>query len=95
MPVSEQTPKVSAQLVRTTGWYDENGQSSWGFGIQIDHFADTEYGPYDEKPTVTPGGWQLQVQLGTWALFVTSADGVRSLEGPNHWPRRWFEVVQP
>jgi hypothetical protein len=82
------------QLVRTTGWYKENGQSSWGLGIQIDHFADFSYGKHEAEDTLVPSGWQLQIQLGTWALFLTSPQGVVSLEGPNHWPKPFFEVVR-
>jgi hypothetical protein len=83
------------QLVKTTGWYKENGQSSWGFGVEVDHFADFSYGPGDGPDTLDPGGWQVQISLGTWALFVTSAAGLVSLEGPSHWPRPRWEVVRP
>ena len=81
------------QLVQTTGWYKESGQSTWGFGVQVDHFADFSY-EEESDDKLTPGGWQVGIQLGTWALFFTSKQGVVSLEGPSHWPKPFFEIVR-
>ena len=86
---------MKIQLVQTTGWYKENGQSSWGLGVNVDHFAEYSYGKHEADDRLTPGGWQVVVQVGTWALFFTSDAGVVSLEGPSHWPKPFFEIARP
>lgn len=84
------------ELAHTLGWYKESGGASWGFGFQVDHYGDFEYGKDDADDRFYPRGWSVTLMLGAVSLVVYSEAGYESVHGePKYGPHPRFAVVRP
>lgn len=84
------------QIVNTADrhWYSENQSVHWGFGFEVDHYAEWRDDADKQDMHLEPAGWSLAIMLGRWGAFLYSEDGWNFLHGPNAHREPKFEIVR-
>lgn len=74
-------------------WYKEGGVSSWGFGVEVDNYAEL----HDNGDELVPvaDGWSLRISLGPWALIVYNEAGFHAIYGRDVEYFKKFSVLTP
>jgi hypothetical protein len=72
---------VRVQFANTSNrrWYRESQSISWGFGFDVEHYADLEDTGTETVPV--GAGWCATLRLGPWCVSLFDEAGFRAIFG--------------